>query len=111
MKFLEKFHGRKKAKDDVGFGDLIVLKTPFSPQIRRIGIRKAFDELLRSLRAYVGEDFLATTKFTVAYPVNNNMFLMTNGLNYVKEDCQLRLRCGEDEGVLSHWETTKCKVR
>ena len=82
---------------------MIVLKTPFSPQIRRIGIRSAFDELLRSLRAYVGEDFLATTKFTVAYPVNKNMFLMTNGLNYVKEDCQLRLsRAERMRVVLSH---------
>ena len=64
-----------------------------------MGIRKAFNKLVSMLRAHVGETFLASTSLGVAYPVSKSIFLMTNGMNYVREDaCQLRMKGGEDEG-------------
>ena len=72
-----------------------MLKTPFSPQLKKIRIGEALKELLKDLRAHFGHDFLAGTRMVVAHPVDKNAFLRTYKMNYVKEDAtQPRLREG-----------------
>ena len=50
-------------------------KCMFSPQLRHIGIRPAFNRLLRTLRQEVGENFLRTDMFVIAHPSRRSLFL------------------------------------
>jgi hypothetical protein len=64
---------------------VLALKCMFSPQLRHIGIRPAFNKLLRTLRQQVGEDFLRTDKFVIAHPSRRSLFLQYYRTNFPKD--------------------------
>ena len=61
---------------------LLVFKTPFNRQLRRVGIRSETGRLMRALRAEIGEAFLELPRIIVAHPVRTNMFLHMYRQNY-----------------------------
>ena len=95
MELLRKLQARHRDKEVTAREDIIVWKTPFSPQLRQIRLSEAYNGLLQELRAHLGQTFLAGTRMAVAHPVERNVFLETYRMNYVKEDSvQPRLREG-----------------
>ena len=66
--------------------NIVVMKLPYSPQLRAIRIRAAFHLLLRELQTVLGSTFLRDTRFVCAHPTATSLFLDTYGLNYIMED-------------------------
>jgi len=68
----------------------LVMKLPYSPQLRAIRIRAAYDLLLRELQTVLGSTFLRDTRFVCAHPTSTSLFLDTYGLNYIVKDAPRR---------------------
>jgi len=93
MELSRKLQARQRDKEIITREDMIVWKTPFSPQLKQIRLREAYMGLLKEMRAHLGHEFLTGTRMAVAHPVERNVFLETYKMNYVKEDSvQPRLR-------------------
>ena len=70
--------------------NIVVMKLPYSPQLRAIRIRAAYQLLLRELQTVLGSTFLRNTRFVCAHPTATSLFLDTYGLNYIMEDAPRR---------------------
>jgi hypothetical protein len=71
-----------QAKPHRRASDLALKYCMVTPQLRHIGIRPAFNKLLRSLRQQLGEDFLRTDKFVIAHPSRRSLFLQYYAFNF-----------------------------
>ena len=67
--------------------NILVFKCEYTPQYKYIGLRKEYANLIRKLRAYVGNDFLRDVRFVVAHPVATNAFMLTYRYNFVPQKC------------------------
>ena len=61
---------------------VIALKCTFTPQISYIGVRPAFNKLVKKLRCELGEDFLKNDKFVIAHPARSSLFLDNYSYNF-----------------------------
>ena len=65
MELLRKLQARQRDKEIITREDMIVWKTPFSPQLKQIRLREAYVGLLKELRAHLGHEFLTGTKMPI----------------------------------------------
>ena len=93
MDFLRKFQARERGVkvQRVDGQDIIVMRMPYSPQLRAIGIRGAYRSLLQELQTVVGGTFLRDTRFVIAHVGTSCMFLDTYCYNYTIEDAPKQL--------------------
>ena len=94
MDFLRKFQARERGVkvQRVDSQDIIVMRMPYSPQLRAIGIRGAYRSLLQELQTVVGGTFLRDTGLVIAHVGTSCMFLDTYCYNYTTiEDAPKKL--------------------
>ena len=93
MDFLRKFQARERGvkAQKVDSQQIIVMRMPYSPQLRAIGIRAAYRSLLRELQTAVGGTFLCDTKFVIAFTSNLSLFHDSYSWNYTVEDTPTKL--------------------
>ena len=71
----------KRTNTDEG---VVIFKCPFSPLIRRLRIRVAYERLLSELRRELGEMFLQNSRLVIAHSVKTNLFLESYRYNNVR---------------------------
>ena len=73
-------------------GKIIAFKCSYTPQLVNVGIRAAFNRLLRRLRCEIGEDFLKDHKFVVAHPARASLFRESYAWNFPDQSKKRRAR-------------------
>ena len=90
---MRKFQARERGVkvQRVDSQNIIVMRMPYSPHLRAIGIRGAYRSLLQELQTVVGSTFLRGTRLVIAHVGTSCMFLDTYSYNYTIEDAPKKL--------------------
>ena len=72
--YLNKYRQRRPNNDDRP-NNVLTLKVKFSEQQRSLNLRRRADDLIKILRADIGEHFLRGVRVVMAYRVHNSAFI------------------------------------
>ena len=78
LAYLRKFHERSFSKQSKPKRQIIVLKVPYSPQLRHLGIKSSYNRLQQMLNLQC--------ELISAHPTRSSLMLETYKLNYTVED-------------------------
>ncbi len=80
--YLNKYRQRRPNNDDRA--NVLTLKVKFSEQQRSLNLRRRADDLIKDLRASVGEHFLHGVRVVMAYSVHNSAFISSYACNFLR---------------------------
>ena len=81
--YLNKYRQRRPYNND-DRPNVLTLKVKFSEQQRSLNLRRQADDLIKDLRADVGEHFLHGVRVVMAYSVHNSAFISSYACNFLR---------------------------
>ena len=79
---LEKLYARERRDMKKRDGAVIIFKTPYTPQTRKLGIQHEFSKLKCAIQRILGNNVLNDVKPIVACPIDRCLFRDTYSINF-----------------------------